>query len=96
MSKYTEESGQAILAAIKAAEDVIAARGTDEEIEAAYAELEKALTDAELLPTEPEDPEVPTDPENPDTSDNVPLVLPIALLMTAAVTLIFKKRREVR
>ncbi len=96
LSKYTEESGQAILAAIKAAEDVIAARGTDEEIEAAYAELEKALTDAELLPTEPEDPEVPTDPENPDTSDNVPLVLPIALLMTAAVTLIFKKRREVR
>ncbi len=96
LSKYTEESGQAIRAAIKAAEEIIAARGTEEEIEAAYAVLEKALADAELLPTDPGTPEEPTDPENPDTGDYAPVALPMAFLMAGAAILTFKKRRDAR
>lgn len=69
---------------------------TDDAIEAAYAVLEKALADAELLPTDPGTPEEPTDPENPDTGDYAPVALPMAFLMAGAAILTFKKRRDAR
>lgn len=70
LEQYTEESADAIREAIAVAEEVIADRGTEEELAEAYALLEKALAEAEPKPTEPE----PTDPEptDPDPTDPKP------------------------
>ena len=94
LSKYTEESAQAILAAIEKMEAVIAERGSQEEIDAAYAALEKALSEAELLPTEPTTPEEPE--TSPDTGDSTPFMMPIVFMALAGAFLFFKKRRDAR
>ena len=88
LSKYTEESAEAIRQAIAKAEEALEKRGTQEEIDEAYAALEKALTDAELKS------ETPVTPDSPDTGDYTPFAVPAMLAAAAAVLLFVKRRRE--
>ena len=93
LDKYTDESAEAIREAIAKAEEVIANRGTEEELDEAYAALEKALTEAELKPEAPVTPEKPV---IPDTGDYAPIALPVVLAALTAGMLLLKKKRSVR
>ena len=93
LSKYTDESAEAIRDAVAKAEEVIENRGTEEELDAAYEALEKALADAELKPTTPV---TPDKPETPDTGDYAPIALPAVLAVLAAGMLFLKKKRDAR
>ena len=93
LSKYTDESIEAIRDAVAKAEEVIENRGTEEELDAAYEALEKALSDAELKPATPV---TPDKPETPDTGDYAPIALPAVLAALAAGMLFLKKKRDAR
>ena len=90
LDKYTDESAEAIREAIAKAEEVIANRGTEEELDEAYAALEKALTEAELKPV------IPEKPDTPDTGDYAPIALPVVLTALAAGMFLLKKKRSAR
>lgn len=93
LSKYTDESAEAIRDVVAKAEEVIENRGTEEELDAAYEALEKALSDAELKPATPV---TPDKPETPDTGDYAPIALPAVLAALAAGMLFLKKKRDAR
>ena len=90
LDKYTDESAEAIREAIAKAEEAIANRGTKEELDEAYAALEKALTEAELKPV------IPEEPNTPDTGDYAPVALPVVLTALAAGMFLLKKKRSAR
>ena len=90
LDKYTDESAEAIREAIAKAEEVIANRGTEEELDEAYVALEKALTEAELKPV------IPEKPDTPDTGDYAPIALPVVLTALAAGMFLLKKKRSAR
>ena len=86
LSKYTDESADAIRDAIAKAEEVIANRGTEEELEEAYKTLQNTINNAELKPV------APVKPENPDTGDSTPFALPLALTLAAGAVLVLRRR----
>lgn len=83
LSKYTDESADAIRDAIAKAEEVIANRGTEEELEEAYKTLQNTINNAELKPVKP---------ENPDTGDSTPFGLPLVLTLAAGTVLVLRRR----
>lgn len=86
LSKYTDESADAIRDAIAKAEDVIANRGSEEDLAEVYEALQNALNNAQLKPV------TPVTPENPDTGDGAPFALPLALTLAAGAVLALRRR----
>ena len=83
LSKYTDESANAIRDAIAKAEEVIANRGTEEELEEAYTTLQNTINNAELKPVKP---------ENPDTGDSTPFGFSLVLALAAGAVLVLRRR----
>lgn len=86
LSKYTDESADAIRDAIAKAEEVIANRGSEEDLAEAYEALQNALNNAQLKPA------TPVTPENPDTGDGAPFALPLVLTLAAGAVLALRRR----
>ena len=86
LSKYTDESADAIRDAIAKAEEVIANRGSEEDLAEAYEALQNALNNAQLKPA------TPVTPENPDTGDGTPFALPLVLTLAAGAVLALRRR----
>ena len=86
LSKYTDESADAIRDAIAKAEDVIANRGSEEDLAEVYEALQNALNNAQLKSV------TPVTPENPDTGDGAPFALPLALTLAAGAVLALRRR----
>ena len=86
LSTADGQSAAAIRDAIAKAEEVIANRGSEEDLAEAYEALQNALNNAQLKPA------TPVTPENPDTGDGAPFALPLVLTLAAGAVLALRRR----
>lgn len=86
LDDYTDESAEAIEKALEKAEELIANRAPQDEIDAALAELEEALANAEEKPADTPAGDVP------DTGDYTSFAIPAAFLAAACILFVLRRR----